>query len=116
MLAKPMAREPPARERSPRRPRKSMEMMEREYSKRPVRTIGSEISAMHFASLRATYKWVLCGFSDSCSVIDGSFGIKRANMFSSLLSQKVEVDDDDDAEEDDDLHIVSRQSDSRERR
>lgn len=56
MLANPIAREPPAKASSPTRPRKSMEIMEREYSKRPVRTIGSDIWAMHLASLIAREK------------------------------------------------------------
>lgn len=59
MLAKPMAREPPARGSSPRRPRKSMEMREREYRRRLVRTMGKAIWKMEKASLMAKEKWVL---------------------------------------------------------
>nr|GMD00624.1 NADH oxidase [Ipomoea batatas] len=51
MLAKPTAREPPANASPPRRPRKSMEIMEREYRRRPVRIMGRAILAMDSASL-----------------------------------------------------------------
>lgn len=53
MFAKPMASEPPARESSPRWPRKSMEIMEREYSNIPVRIIGIAIRAIAIASIMA---------------------------------------------------------------
>ncbi|KAJ0558879.1 hypothetical protein HanIR_Chr07g0341221 [Helianthus annuus] len=53
MLANPMANEPPASASSPRWPKKSMEIIEREYNKRPVRIMGMAIFAIEMASLIA---------------------------------------------------------------
>lgn len=51
ILAKAIANEPAASCISPRRPRKSMEMMEREYRMRPVRAMGKARLKSDFASL-----------------------------------------------------------------
>ncbi|KAJ9553208.1 hypothetical protein OSB04_017253 [Centaurea solstitialis] len=66
-----MASEPPASGRSPRRPRKSIEIMEREYIKRPVRIMGIAIWAMAMASVTSRERWDL-----GDGVLGGSFGRK----------------------------------------
>ncbi|KAI4330885.1 hypothetical protein MLD38_029128 [Melastoma candidum] len=58
MLANPSARDPPARAIPPRRPRNSMDIIERQYRKSPVSIIGMAIPEMDRNSLTARERWV----------------------------------------------------------
>ncbi|KAJ0481495.1 hypothetical protein HanRHA438_Chr13g0601601 [Helianthus annuus] len=63
MLAKPTASDPPARDNSPRCPRKSMEIIDREYISIPVRIMGIAMWDISMASWIANEIWDLWGLT-----------------------------------------------------
>lgn len=89
MLANPIASDPPAKASSPTRPRNNIEMMEREYINKPVKTIGNAMFEMCLASLMAREKWVFFVWV-SCCLNVGDLGINGVNM-SGFLSLVVDM-------------------------
>lgn len=80
-----MARVPPASAISPRLPRKNMEIIERQYSRRPARIMGRAIWAVDLTSLNAEQRWVW-----GSSPWVWSFGVNGVWMSRSSMSSLTE--------------------------